>query len=111
MYRVVVLQPTNEFCGGDPEINEKAAINYASMPTGILITRSNELRKVKFNNKGFFITVNENYKNYTICDRGLTLIRRGWYFDTKKEAAEKLMLEARWAGHHIKTPYGWTKIT
>ena len=100
MYKVILIQPTNERCGGDPKTEDKPAEVYASLPTGIIITQIKELKMVKFKNKSFFRATSSKYHEYFCCDRG-------WHYKTKKEAVDKMFYESRNCGHLISTKYGW----
>lgn len=103
MFKVIVIQPSNVRCGGDPATEESAAKVYGSLPTGIIVTRIDELKVAKYKHRTFFRAANQKYHDYIMSDRG-------WHFPTKKEAVSKMLYEARGAGHLFQTKYGWQTL-
>ena len=103
MYNVILIEPTHERCGGNTKTEDKPAEVYATLPTGIIITQTKELRKVKFKNKSFFRATSAKYQEYWCCDRG-------WHYETKKEAIDKMFYESKHCGHLMQTKYGWCAV-
>ena len=104
MYRVVILEPTFEVCGGNYRTDDEPAQKYAAFPTAIMITKRNptDFRKVKAKHKSFF-------KQLGLCPSDYCVADYGYNFATLGEASQKLLYEARGRGYFIKTQHGYVQ--
>jgi hypothetical protein len=99
-YSVFVLCPKNSFLGGDPKTKDGPAERYAEHETGICVYRSDYKPKlIKQKSRDFFKKTGEQSRHFGAYARGA--------YETKHEAQDKCLYEAKMCGHWIPTRYGW----
>ena len=102
-YSVYYVCPTPAVCQGNHKTDDKAAQIYADHDVGACVYHSDYCRyRIKHNAKAFFTEHECNPKAYHA--------EKMFTFDTKKEAEQKMLYEARECGLFIRSAYGWMRL-
>ena len=105
-YRIVLMRPTDEACGGDPEKWDGPpgpSEKYATYPTAILVTTYDpkNFRKLKYKKRSFFRQLRVASNEYCVKQQMDTGV-----YESHKAAAEDAYHWADNEGHYAQVGRG-----
>jgi len=105
VFRVCLIEPTFQTCGGNHRTEDRAAKRYNHYPVGILITeKEKDFRNLKCGNKKFFKQLRQKPKKYCIWPGHSN--GEQWEYETFAEAQARLEYEAKGCGHYVRVASG-----